>query len=249
VEALAAAQLIAANPRWYHRIEVAPGVVTPGLIDLRPVAPRVLPADLAGKRALDVGTFDGFWAFELERRGAETVAIDVGAEDQAEWPPLARERLRAEAATMGLTLGQGFALASEALGSRARRVVCPVYDLDPSRVGGPVDVAFCGALLLHLRDPVRALERIHATLAPGGTLVLLEPVAVRETLLAPRRPVARFHAHASSFNWWIANVAALRAWARAAGFASSRVTGFYRPEASEGLGIRHAALRIQKALG
>ena len=37
-----------------------------------------LPASLAGKTALDVGTADGFWAFEMERRGAaRVVAIDL----------------------------------------------------------------------------------------------------------------------------------------------------------------------------
>jgi hypothetical protein len=41
------------------------------------VASKILPADLTGRRALDVGSFDGFSAFELERRGADVVAIDV----------------------------------------------------------------------------------------------------------------------------------------------------------------------------
>lgn len=34
---------VAANPVRYHSIELAPGLVTPGHIDLRPVARRVLP--------------------------------------------------------------------------------------------------------------------------------------------------------------------------------------------------------------
>src|SRR5689334_4047032 len=64
---------------WWHVIEVAPGVVTPGWWDLRPAAERMpWPASLDGMRCLDVGTMDGFWAFELERRGAgEVVAIDL----------------------------------------------------------------------------------------------------------------------------------------------------------------------------
>ena len=246
MEADAARALIARNPRWYHTIDVAPGVATPGLIDLRPLAPKVLPPRLDGRRALDLGTFDGFWAFELERRGAETVAIDVGAAEEAEWPPHARVRLRAEAEAMGLSLGLGFGLAAEALRSSARRVACDVYDLEPEVVGGPVDVVFCGALLLHLRDPVRALERVHATLAPGGVLLCLEPFAVRQTLLAPVTPIARFEAHLTAFNWWVANVAALRAWIRAAGFASTKVRGFHRPAAREGLGVRHVALSARR---
>lgn len=60
---------IAGRP-WYHTIELAPDVVTPGWFDCRPVATRVLPASCEGLRCLDVGTFDGVWAFEMERRGA-----------------------------------------------------------------------------------------------------------------------------------------------------------------------------------
>ncbi len=64
--------------RWYHTLELAPGITTPGFFDHRPMVDRYeLPESLAGKRALDVGTFDGFWAFELERRGADVVALDV----------------------------------------------------------------------------------------------------------------------------------------------------------------------------
>ena len=54
------------------RLHIRGGVVTPGLFDHRPLVPQYgLPESLSGKRALDVATFDGFWAFELERRGAE----------------------------------------------------------------------------------------------------------------------------------------------------------------------------------
>ncbi|HEX2087042.1 MAG TPA: methyltransferase domain-containing protein [Solirubrobacteraceae bacterium] len=235
--------------RWYHTIDLGERGVTPGLIDLRAVAPRVLPPDLAGRRALDVGTFDGFWAFELERRGAEVVATDVERAHDAEWPPHRRDELRAAAERMGVDLDGGFRVAAEALGSRVRRVVCDVRRLDAEAIGGSVDVAFCGALLLHLRDPVGALERIRSVLAPGGTLVLLEPVAVRETLLSPRRPVARFEPLATPFNWWVANLAALRAWLRVAGFAAVRRRGFHRPPAREGMRQWHVALEAAPARG
>ncbi|MEJ7781502.1 MAG: methyltransferase domain-containing protein, partial [Solirubrobacteraceae bacterium] len=209
---------IASNPVWYHSIELAPGLVTPGHIDLRPAARRVLPERMEG-RALDVGTFDGFWAFELERRGAQVVAIDVETVDQAQWPPIHRERLEAAARNMEIQLGRGFAIAREALGSRVERVICPVGELTCEAIGGPVRHAFLGALLLHLRDPVGALERVLHALEPGGRLLLLEPVDPRTTLLHPRRPVAQFRALATDFTWWKANLATLRAWLRTAGFA------------------------------
>jgi tRNA (mo5U34)-methyltransferase len=74
-----AARARVAELDWWHTIEVAPGVVTSGGWDLRPTAERMpWPSSLAGMRCLDIGTMDGFWAFELERRGAgEVVASDV----------------------------------------------------------------------------------------------------------------------------------------------------------------------------
>jgi hypothetical protein len=78
---------------WYHTIDLAPEASTNGAVDLRPIAPKVLPEDLGGRRALDVGTFDGFWAFELERRGAEVRATDLDRFDQTEWPPAHADRL------------------------------------------------------------------------------------------------------------------------------------------------------------
>jgi SAM-dependent methyltransferase len=185
--------------------------------------------EVTGKRCLDVGTADGFWAFELERRGAEVVAIDVESIDAAEWPALSRPRLHATAREWGIELGRGFALAAEALQSSVRREICPVYDLDPERVGGQVDVVFVGAILLHLRDPVRALERVARTLRPGGRALLLEPISLRDTLRSPRRSVARFEAASSDFNWWVPNLSALKAMAWAAGFVDVRTRGLHRP--------------------
>jgi tRNA (mo5U34)-methyltransferase len=220
---------VSATSTWYHSIELAPGEVTPGQVDLRGLPAKLFPDDLRGRRALDAGTFDGFWAFELEKRGAEVVAIDVEKIDDAQWPPFRREQLRAEADALGLELGAGFRTAAAALDSKVQRVVCDVLDVAPDRIGGPVDLAFCGALLLHLRDPVAALERLHDTLKPGGSLIVLEPIVVRETLLSPRRPIARFEPLSTTFNWWRPNLAALRAWMRTAGFATVRHRGMHRP--------------------
>lgn len=67
-EQLARAAL-AENPSWYHTIDLGGSVETPGYVDWRGYADRILPAELRGLRALDVGTYDGFWAFEMEKRG------------------------------------------------------------------------------------------------------------------------------------------------------------------------------------
>lgn len=227
--AAAARTAIASTAVWYHTLELAPDVLTPGQIDLRRTAGRLLPADLTGKRALDVGTFDGFWAFELEKRGAEVVAIDVERPEDAQWPPNNRRRLELESGGLGLSLERGFELAAEVLGSRARRVACDVLELEPAAIGGPVDIAFMGALLVHLRDPVAALERVRGVLVPGGSLYQLEPVSLALTVLHPRRPIARLQTLETPFNWWLPNFAALSAWLRTAGLTETRGLGVHRP--------------------
>jgi SAM-dependent methyltransferase len=243
----ALADAVASNPAWYHTIELAPGVVTPGEIDLRGLAPRVLPERLDGMRALDVGTFDGFWAFELERRGAEVVAIDVEVLEAAEWPPLSRELLEAESRARDVNLGLGFEIASAALGSRVDRRLVNVYDLTPDEIGGPVDIAFSGAILLHLRDPVKALERIHDALVPGGELRLVESFSPRLTLLSPRRPVASFRAAYQGFNWWLPNLAAIGGWLRAAGYREERRITIARPPARGGMRHFQAAYGARRS--
>ena len=224
----AARRALEQNPTWYHTIELAPGVLTPGHVDHRWLAGKLLPDDLSGRRALDIGTFDGFWAFEMERRGAEVVAIDVETIDAAEWPPLNRERLLRESEAHGLELGRGFRLAKELLGSNAERVICGVYDLTPEAIGGPVDFIFEGALLQHLRDPVRALERARNTLRPDGRMLVWEVISLLDTMRAPRRPLARFSPILSDFTWWMPNYAALHSMPRAAGFKNVKRVGLHR---------------------
>lgn len=53
------------------------GIYTPGVARDHRYRVAMLPADFAGTRVLDVGRFDGFYAFLAERRGAERVlAVD-----------------------------------------------------------------------------------------------------------------------------------------------------------------------------
>src|SRR4051812_39647712 len=124
-----------AGREWYHTLELAPGVVTPGWFDLRTVAGRLPWPDLTGRRCLDVGTFDGFWAFEMERRGAaEVVAADILDPRRWDWPADATEEAIA-AVGERKDQGQGFEIAREALGSAVKRLELSVYDLDPAEIG------------------------------------------------------------------------------------------------------------------
>lgn len=205
---------IQAHPEWYHTIELAPDLETPGWFDLRQVAGRVLPASLKGKRCLDVATFDGFWAFEMEQREArEVVAIDLLDPELWDWPAeTTPEVMRTVGARKGA--GEGFLLAREALGSKVERVALSVYDLDPGCLG-MFDVVYVGSVLLHLRDPVRALERVRSVCK--GTLLVVDAIDPLLSLSFPRSAVATLDGIGRPW-WWRPNLACLARMVRSAGF-------------------------------
>jgi SAM-dependent methyltransferase len=178
---------VSSHPLWYHTIELAPGVATPGWFDLRPIVETMPWPDVRGKRCLDVGTYDGFLAFELERRGAaQVVATDISNPSRWDWPLITRERgTQAVADAAGGKTGMGFEIARGALGSSVERVESSVYDLRAEEIG-TFDVVVCGSLLLHLRDPVRALEAIRGVC--DGVFMSAETVQLALTLLHRRTP-------------------------------------------------------------
>jgi tRNA (mo5U34)-methyltransferase len=199
---------------WYHTIELAPGAVTPGWFDLRRVAGKLPWPSLSGARCLDVGTFDGFWAFEMERRGAsEVLAIDILDPRQWDWPANTHEDA-IEAVGRRKGVGEGFEVARAALGSAVKRRELSVYDLDPADVG-LFDVVYLGSILLHLRDPVRALERVRSVCR--GKLLSVDTFDVWLTLTHPRLPVASLDAGGRPW-WWRANLAGIRRMIEAGGF-------------------------------
>jgi tRNA (mo5U34)-methyltransferase len=200
---------------WYHTLELAPGLLTPGWFDTRAIVAKLpLPASLQGLRCLDVGTFDGFWAFELERRGAaEVVAIDVLDPAGWDWPAGSAPDVVAQIGERKAR-GAGFELARAALGSSVRRVERSVYELDPA-VDGSFDFVYLGSLLLHLRDPVGALARVRAVCA--GELLVVDAIDLALTLRHPRAAVATLDGRGRPW-WWKPNLAALQRMLEAAGF-------------------------------
>jgi tRNA (mo5U34)-methyltransferase len=209
------AQQVAGNPLWYHTMELAPGMVTPGWFDLRPIADRLPWPSVEGKRCLDIGTYDGFLAFEMERRGAaEVVATDVPEHENWDWPPRLRARgPEALAAIAGPKKGVGFEIARQALGSSVRRELISVYELTPERIGS-FDVVVCGSLMLHLRDPLGALEAIRGVCS--GSFLSAEEVRIG--MFPRRRPVAELDGTSDLCQWWVPTPAGHRQMLLAGGF-------------------------------
>ncbi len=207
-----------AHSYWYHTIDVAPGVTTKGWFDLRHVTEELPWPDVEGKRCLDVGTFDGFYAFELERRGAaEVVAVDIESILLCDWPPDHRAELARDPQTSVPTGGTGFRLAAGLLGSPVAWRPLSIYDLDPATVG-TFDVVVLGSLLLHLRDPLRALEAVRSVVAPDGWFLSVEQIQAWLTLAAPRRPIYTLRGSGPDCQWFNSNAAGHHRMLYAAGF-------------------------------
>ena len=209
-----------AHPFWYHTIDVAPGVTTPGWFDLRHALDTIPFPDVRGKRCLDIGTFDGFFAFEMERRGAaEVVATDI--EDHAlwDWPPDARPGTGADddrhVAMEGPPKGAGFRLVADLIDSKVDWRVCNIYDLSPE-VLGTFDVVVCGTLLLHLRDPIRALEAVRSV--TDGVFISSEQLETWTTLVGRGKPLFKLDGSGQFCQWWLANAAGHRRMLFSAGF-------------------------------
>jgi tRNA (mo5U34)-methyltransferase len=204
---------IASVPHWYHQIEIRPGIVTPGINRTAATLARLeLPERCEGMRVLDIGVRDGFFSFELERRGAEVVAIDYM--DPAD---------------------TGFPVARDLLGSKVEYIVDNVYNVTPERYGTFDLVLFLG-VMYHLRDPLLVLDRLwdvsnERALLALETQILDSALLLRDGSFASLRDIdarldelclMQFHPgdalHGDHTNYWSPNSACTRALMETAGF-------------------------------
>jgi tRNA (mo5U34)-methyltransferase len=185
---------------WWHVIDLPDGSTTPGAWDLRPLSEQLPWPDVRGKRCLDIGTADGFWAFELERRGA----AEVLATDQDTY--------------FGQKSRRNFEHARDLRGSHVRYEVSDVHDLE-----GEFDVAFMGYVLQMVEDPIRALRSVARV---ARTLLLLDTVSLPLALLPS--PLARLDARHDGREWFVFNPRGMRKVAELAGWTVEAQTGILR---------------------
>ncbi len=198
-------------PWWHHRFEILPGVETPGVCGYKPwLLDSPLVADLTGKRALDIGAWDGPYTLEMARRGAEVTGFDI--------QPSAHSGFDAMRRVNKLDVGH---------------ICANVYDLNPVQHGTFDLVTFFG-VYYHLKDPLLALSNINSVLNVGG-LVLVEGAilegapkvdaywAGREDMIERLRDVPMGYFVRGEYerewsNWWVPNLACLRHWLESSGF-------------------------------
>lgn len=186
--------------RWFHRIDLGNGIITPGLDDTAAKLQRVrLPGDLTGKSVLDIGAWDGFFSFEVERRGANRVlAVDSFCWSGDGWGSKA-----------------GFHLARTTLKSKVEDAEMEVLDLAPEKIG-TFDVVLFFGVLYHMRHPLLALERVSSV---TKSHLILE---TKVDLLSVKAPAMAFYVgdelNRDPTNWWAPNIPGLCDMLRAVGF-------------------------------
>jgi tRNA (mo5U34)-methyltransferase len=199
--------------KWYHRYEVLPGVWSPGVITWE-AGKRLdslgVARDLTGLKALDVGTWDGPLAFELEARGAEVFAVDVQDPDCT-----------------------AFNVAKSLRGSKVQYKRMSVYDVNKVFADTKFDIITYFGVYYHLKHPILGFEALSDVLADNGKLYLEgellinysetetgEPSSLNNTALATSKvPLALCYTgdYKRVSNWFVPNLTCLKGWLEAAG--------------------------------
>jgi tRNA (mo5U34)-methyltransferase len=199
-------------PLWFHTFSLdrSSGLYTHGVARDHRYRIPALPDDFGGMSVLDVGTFDGFYAFLAEARGAGRV-VAVDNEQYREWV----------SSRWGVELegGEGFAAIRELLHSEVVYRRLDAFDLD--ELGETFDFILCFGILHRVRNPLGLLKIIRRRLAGGGR-VLLETHGSADPSLdssaAVHIPAAgEVYAH-DDFVYWGFTPPGLAAMARHAGF-------------------------------
>ena len=160
---VAAREVLASIPLWFHTFALSrtADVYTPGIARDHRYRLPALAERFDGARVLDVGTFDGFYAFLAEARGAQRV-VAIDNEQYVAWV-----RARWDRKLRG---GEGFEAIARLLGSRVEYLRLDAMNLGTLRAR--FDTVLCFGILHRVDDPLGLLRVLRARLAPGGTLLL-----------------------------------------------------------------------------
>lgn len=227
---------------WYHTIDIGHGVATPGMFDHRPyLAHYKLPEDLSGKRAIDVATFDGFWAFEFEKRGAtDVIAMDIDSFADLDLCPMAKNKYTQDQLRQQ-KLGSGFKMAHRLKSSKVNREICNVYDLGPERFG-LFDLVFASDFLIHINNPIKALQNIRSV--TKGEAIISETYDPEIDKLAPDRNLMQYYSGFHRCVWWMFGLGSLKQMIIDAGFSKVElISNFMLKSRGEQEHLWHAIYR------
>ncbi len=171
---------------FYHTVDLPGGGTVHGQWDFRGRESAYLGGvDFGGKSVLEIGPASGCLGFWMERQGASVTAFDLGVDQQWDFVPFRGVDLDAQHAARRAHLQRlhnSWWYLRGALNSKAEVVYGTVYDIEPAL--GSFDVVTLNSILLHLRDPLRAIERAASVCAE--TIVIAD-VAEEQFWPRPRR--------------------------------------------------------------
>lgn len=245
----AEAQALVDSRVWYHDWEIVPGVRTNGgcYVGVDPSHTRLKPEEdgpgavldmygfperMDGMRVLDIGAWDGPYSFEMERRGAEVVSMDIQSPDSC-----------------------GYNTAHKILGSKCQHIQGTVYDVFSRHIIdedgellpecndmddiqrktlGQFDLILYMGVYYHLKEPMRAWEAIKSVMKPHAIMyfegLILDYAWVYEAKLTHRQshieairdlPVALFSRGEFGYdetNFYIPTLVCVYDWLLAAGY-------------------------------
>ena len=150
-------------PYWFHTFALnrAEGIYAPGTARDHRYRIPAIPESFEGLSVLDIGTFDGFYAFLAEARGARSV-VAVDNEQYIEW---VRARWGVE-----LEGGEGFRAIHELLHSRVEYRKLDALELD--RLAARFDFIFCCGILHRVEAPGLLLRLLSRHLTEGGSVLI-----------------------------------------------------------------------------
>jgi SAM-dependent methyltransferase len=189
------------NGKWYHKLELAPGLVTKGAGFDNLVVTRSLldGVNVAGQNCLDIGAMDGLNAYLLERRGAaRPVAYDRNCRPSS-----------------AISNGDRFRFAREALGSKVEYLWdMPLKDVwSASAAIGlrTYDVVVFAGVLYHMFDPLSGLAVVRNLVRNGGILIVETGATLDASASMHANVAGRFY---PADDYWLPSVRTLEYWMR-----------------------------------
>jgi 2-polyprenyl-3-methyl-5-hydroxy-6-metoxy-1,4-benzoquinol methylase len=145
---------------FYHVMDLPGFGRVGGQWDLRGRVDEYLGhVDFRGKRVLEIGPASGFLTIEMERRGAEVVAVEITDNpgwDLVPYPPIVLDAIRLPFADHMGRIKRSFWLTHKVNNSSAKLFYGDAANL-PTALGA-FDIAVMAAVLLHARNPVAIIE-------------------------------------------------------------------------------------------
>jgi tRNA (mo5U34)-methyltransferase len=234
---------------WYHTINLGQGLITPGTYDFRDtLASYGFAEALQGRRVLDVGSATGFFAFELEKRGADVTSVEVPSiADLDAFPGETVDDIMRKMENAFLyhavytpeqmdylfhkCSGEEFyhffldgpvLLCKRVLESRVKRAYYTIYELPNGFPARSFDMVLLGDVLLHTINPLKALAA--AAEVCRETLIIAQNMSC-ESPDAPAMQYVGGSKRGEGITWWFPNYNCLEQLLLKLGFKDVHIAG------------------------